>query len=70
MEKIWERIIPLSKASRSWDIRFWQAQGARMRFRAAWQMTIDYYKRNNKECSADIFRLQRTVEKIKKVKWI
>ena len=43
-KKIWERIIPLSQADRNFDIKFWQAQGARVRFRVAWNMVVDYYR--------------------------
>ncbi len=70
MKKIWERIAPLSKADRSFDIEFWQAQSASVRFRAAFDMLKDFYRLKGKKTNAYTLRLQRTVENLKKVKWI
>jgi hypothetical protein len=44
MKKIWERIIPIEKADRSWDIQFWQAHGATVRFKVAFDMLKDFYR--------------------------
>jgi len=65
MRKIWERLVPLSKADRSWDVRFWQAQGAGMRFRAAFDMLKESYLLRGGKINARTFRLQRTVENLK-----
>lgn len=65
MKKIWERILPLAKASRNWDIQFWQAQSASMRFRAAFDMLRDFYRLKGKKIDAHTFRLQRSAENIK-----
>jgi hypothetical protein len=65
MKKIWERIVPLSKADRSWDIQFWQAQSASVRFVAAFDMLKDFYRLKGKRINANTFRLQRSVENIK-----
>lgn len=67
MKKIWERIGPISKADRSFDIKFWQAQSAGMRFRAAFDMVQDFYRLKGKRINAYTFRLQRTIENIKQV---
>ncbi|MDP3732402.1 MAG: hypothetical protein Q8R31_05180 [Candidatus Omnitrophota bacterium] len=65
MKKIWERITPLSKVDRSFDIEFWQAQSASVRFRAAFDMLKDFYRLKGKKTNAYTFRLQRTVENLK-----
>jgi hypothetical protein len=65
MKKIWERIVPLSKADRSWYIQFWQAQSASVRFVAAFDMLKDFYRLKGKRINANTFRLQRSVENIK-----
>jgi hypothetical protein len=65
MKKIWERIIPLSRAGRSFDIQFWQAQSASKRFIAAFDMLKYYYQLKGKRINAYTFRLQRTVENLK-----
>lgn len=64
-KKIWERIVPLSEAGRSFDIKFWQAQGARVRFRVAFDMLKDFYRMRGKKINAHTFRLQRSVEAFK-----
>jgi len=64
-KKIWERIVPISKADRSFDIEFWQAQGARVRFRVAFDMLKDFYRMRGKKINAHTFRLQRSVENLK-----
>lgn len=64
-KRIWERIIPLSKATREWDIEFWQAQSASVRFRVAFDMLRDFYRLKGKKINAYTFRLQRSVENIK-----
>lgn len=65
MKKIWERIVPLAKADREWDVRFWQAQSASMRFKTAWEMLEDFYKLRGKKINARSFRLQRAAENLK-----
>ena len=65
MKKIWERIGPISKAGRKFDIEFWQAQSSSMRFRIAFDMLRDYYRLKGKKINAHTFRLQRTIENIK-----
>ncbi|MBM3248578.1 MAG: hypothetical protein FJZ10_04060 [Candidatus Omnitrophica bacterium] len=66
MKKIWERIVPLKKADRSFDIEFWQAQSASKRFNVAFGMLEDFYKMRGKKINANTFRLQRTVERLKR----
>ena len=65
MKKIWERIVPLEKADRSFDIKFWQAQSASKRFMAAFDMLKYDYLLKGKKINAHAFRLQRTVEHLK-----
>jgi hypothetical protein len=65
MKKIWERIVPLEKADRKFDIEFWQAQSSSMRFKVAFDMLRDYYRLKGKKINAHTFRLQRTIENIK-----
>ena len=67
MKKIWERIIPLSKADRSWDIKFWQAQSPSLRFNVTWKMLEDYYKIRGKKLDESSLRLQRSIENLKQV---
>lgn len=66
MKKFWERIVPLSKADRSFDIKFWQAQGSRVRFRVAFDMLKYFYLMRGKKINAHTFRLQRFIERIKR----
>lgn len=63
-KKIWERVVPLSKATREWDIDFWQAQKSEVRFRVAFDMLADFYRMRGKKINADTLRLQRTVERL------
>ncbi|MCM8779050.1 MAG: hypothetical protein NC898_00795 [Candidatus Omnitrophica bacterium] len=65
MKKMWERIIPLSKLDRSFDLEFWQAQTAKMRFRITFEMLKDFYRIKGKRINAHTFRLQRTIENLK-----
>ena len=65
MKKIWERMVPLSKADRKWDIQFWQAQSASARFKVSFDMLKDFYRLKGKTINAHTFRLQRTVERFK-----
>ena len=62
--KIWERIVPLSKATRIWDIEFWQAQDSTVRFQATWSMVLDFYRIKKGKINGDTLRLQRSVENI------
>jgi len=64
-KKVWERIIPISKADRTWDIEFWQAQSPSSRFKAAFSMLEDVYRVKGKRINANTFRLQRSIENIK-----
>mgnify|MGYP003394628362 CR=1 FL=1 len=68
MKKIWERIVPLAKADRSFDIRFWQAQKASIRFRATFDMLRDFYRLKGKKINDRTFRLQRTIENVKEAR--
>ncbi len=65
MKKIWERIVPIEKADRDFDISFWQAQKPEIRFRAAFDMLRDYYRIKGKKIDDNTFRLQRSVEHLK-----
>jgi hypothetical protein len=58
-------MVPISKAGRSFDIEFWQAQYSDVRFRAAWQMLRDFYRIRRKKLNAHTFRLQRSIETLK-----
>jgi len=49
---------------RSFDIRFWQSQGDRAIFEAAWEMLRDYFLIRGKDVNK--LRLQRTVESFRK----
>jgi hypothetical protein len=60
---IMERIGKVSESSREFDIQFWQRQGSRAIFAAAWQMVVDAHRWKKK---SDVeLRLQRSVECIK-----
>ena len=63
--KIWERMVPLAMANRDGDIKFWQSQKPKVRFRATWNLVADLYRIRGKKINADTLRLQRTVENIK-----
>lgn len=65
MKKIWERIVPIEKADRSFDIEFWQGQSATARFNAAFDMLKYSYLLKGKRINDNTFRLQRTVEHFK-----
>lgn len=65
-EKIWERMVPLSKATKNWDIDFWQAQKPEVRFKVTWRLVADFYRFRRKKIDGNTFRLQRTVENIKR----
>ncbi|MFH1458503.1 MAG: hypothetical protein ABIG31_04975 [Candidatus Omnitrophota bacterium] len=66
MKRIWERIVHISKAGHSFDIGFWQAQSSNARFRATWQMLRDFYRIRKRKINAHTFRLQRSVETLRK----
>jgi len=69
MKKIWERITTVEKAGgRSFDIAFWQAQGAGKRFRAAFDMLKYFYILRKKKINAHTFRLQRTDVRFKQAR--
>jgi len=59
------RLVPLEKATRDWDVDFWQAQSSSTRFWAAWRMVKDFYKMRGKRTDGNALRLQRTVERFK-----
>ncbi|MBU2540298.1 MAG: hypothetical protein KJ593_00155 [Candidatus Omnitrophica bacterium] len=65
MKKIWERMVPLSKAGRSFDIKFWQTQSASARFTVSFDMLRDFYRLKGKKINAQTLRLQRTIEALK-----
>lgn len=64
-KKVWERIVPLEKADREWDIQFWQSQSPSARFNVTWGLVDVAYKLKGKRTNAASFRLRRTVEHIK-----
>ncbi len=49
---------------RSFDIRFWQSQGDRAIFEAAWEMLLDYFLIRGKDVNN--LRIQKTVESFRK----
>jgi hypothetical protein len=63
-KRIWERMTQISKADRSFDIKFWQAQGAKVRFRVAFDMLKDFYRIRGKKINAHTFRLQKSKERL------
>ncbi len=65
MEKIKENYQRISDGRRSFDIRFWQAQGHIAIFEAVEGMLTDYFLIRGK--NADESRLQRTVENFQKI---
>ena len=60
---VMERLVPLGKADRSFDLEFWRRVGSAKKFGAAWQMVLDYWKEQGK--SEDQLRLRRDVERLK-----
>lgn len=50
----------LSDMDRTFDIEFWQQQGDRNIFEAAWEM-VEFYLRD-RGVAPDEYRLQRTIE--------
>lgn len=61
-------MVPLEKADRSFDIEFWQAQSATKRFNAAFSMLEDYYRTRGKKIGKNTFRLQKNVERLRRIK--
>lgn len=66
MSDIEENYQRITDDRRSFDIRFWQAQGDQAIFEAVSEMLRDYFLIRGKD--AGEFRLQRTVEAFRKVK--
>ena len=64
MIKIEENYQRITDDRRSFDIRFWQAQGDLAIFEAVTEMLNDYFLIRGK--NADESRLQRTVEDFRK----
>ena len=64
MRLIEENYQRITDDRRSFDIRFWQSQGARAIFEAMLEMLHDYFLIRGKD--ADEFRIQRTVESFRK----
>jgi len=64
-KKIWERIVPLSKLDRKWDIDFWQAQSSKARFYATQVLVVDFYRLKGKKVDENTLRLRRSIENIK-----
>jgi len=61
-----ERIVKISEADKSWEIKFWQDAGVNARFSAAWKMIEEFYKfRGKKDESKQ--RLQRSVQNIERI---
>ena len=56
----------LSEMDRSFDIEFWQRQGDKAIFEAAWEM-VKFYMRD-RGMASDGFRLQRTVENFQRTR--
>jgi len=65
MRKIEENYQLMKEDRRSFDIRFWQAQGDRAIFEAVSEMLNDYFLLRGQ--NADKFRLQRSVESFRKI---
>ncbi|OGQ48426.1 MAG: hypothetical protein A3H42_00650 [Deltaproteobacteria bacterium RIFCSPLOWO2_02_FULL_46_8] len=57
------QMIPLKKATREFDIKFWGRVGAEGRFAAAWEMVCDLPKWKGKRAGQP--RLQRSVASFK-----
>ncbi|MCX7715885.1 MAG: hypothetical protein N2Z73_00545 [Endomicrobia bacterium] len=62
---VMERITKISQADDGWSIKFWQKLSSTKRFSVTWKMLEDYEKFRGK--NGVKFRLQRTVECIKKI---
>lgn len=65
MRKTEENYQLMKDDRRSFDIRFWQAQGDRAIFEAVSEMLNDYFLLRGQD--ADKFRLQRSVESFRKI---
>lgn len=63
-KEIWERVIPVKKAGRDFDLKFWQSAGSQARFSAAWQMLKEYELIKGRKPNESKFRLRRTVQNI------
>ena len=64
MKGLQENYQRITDDRRSFDIRFWQAQGDRAIFEAVLEMLHDYFLMRGKDVNE--FRLQRTVESFRK----
>jgi hypothetical protein len=60
-----ERRGKIEQMDRSFDLKFWQAQPAKARFDASWELVVHYMK--VKERDVRQLRLQRGVEKFGRV---
>jgi hypothetical protein len=65
MSFVMERTGRLEDLDRSFDIEFWQRQGAAAIFSAAWELVELYYRRLGQDSHA--LRLQRTVENFQRL---
>lgn len=65
MRTIEENYQRITDDRRSFDIRFWQAQGDRAIFEAVSEMLRDYFLIRGED--ADKFRIQRTTESFQKI---
>ena len=63
---VMERYGRLRDMDRSFDIEYWQRQGSRAIFEAAWDMVIDAEKRKGR--TAGELRLDRTVEHFQRMR--
>jgi hypothetical protein len=54
-----ERRGKLNEMDRSFDLKFWQAQPARARFDASWELVVHYMKVKGRDVRQ--LRLQRSV---------
>lgn len=61
----WERVVKMQESNDDWNIKFWQRVGVNRRFSTSWEMLKEYSKIRGK--SGVKFRLQRSIENIKKI---
>jgi len=60
---IMERLVPLKKAGRDFDLKFWKKIGTYGKFEAAWQMVCDLPNWNPRYGTQQ--RLRRSVASLK-----
>ncbi len=62
-----ERLVPLEKAGRDFDVEFWQRQGDTAIFAAAWDLVVTAQAARG--VPADQLPMKRTVERLLPVPW-